>query len=61
MFWSVSVMVTTGFGEKTSPQNETELIVAIGIFLISSLFFGYVLYAMRLIFEDMAKLEKEYK
>ena len=61
LFWSVSVMVTIGFGEKISPQNNAELIVGVAILLSSALFFGYTINSMREIFDQMAKNEKEYK
>ncbi len=61
MFWSVSVLVTIGFGEKVSPQNETELVVGTFICLVSALFFGYTINAMREIFNLMNKNEKQYK
>ena len=61
LFWSISVLVTVGFGEKIRPQNDTELIVSSAILLISALFFGYTINAMREIFDDMAKNEKNYK
>ena len=61
LFWAVSVMVTIGFGEKVSPQNNTELMIAVLIFLSSALFFGYTINCMREIFDEMAKHEREYK
>ncbi len=61
MFWAVSVLVTIGFGEKISPQNDVELVVGTMILLISALFFGYTINAMRDIFDSMNKKEKEYK
>ena len=61
LYWSVSVMVTIGFGEKVSPQNNAELLVGVLIFLSSALFFGYNINRMREIFYDMVKNEKEYK
>ena len=61
LFWSISVVVTIGFGEKVSPQNNIELIVGSAIFLISALFFGYTINAMREIFDEMSKHEKQYK
>lgn len=61
LYWSVSVMVTIGFGEKVSPQNNLELITGIVIFLISALFFGYTINVMREISNQMTKNEKKYK
>ena len=61
MFWAVSVLVTIGFGEKISPQNDVELVVGTMILLSSALFFGYTINEMREIFDSMNKKEKEYK
>ena len=61
LYWSVSVMVTIGFGEKVSPQNNVELLVGIFIFLGSALFFGYTINVIREISNEITKNEKEYK
>ena len=61
LFWSISVLVTIGFGEKVSPQNNAELLVGGSILLCSALFFGYTINCMREIFDEMAKNEKNYK
>ena len=61
LYWAVSVMVTIGFGEKVSPQNELELGFGVLIYLSSALFFGYTINAMREIFDEMSKHAKQYK
>ena len=61
LYWSVSVMVTIGFGEKVSPQNNIELLTGIFILLSSALFFGYTINVIREISNEMMKNEKEYK
>ena len=61
LFWAVSVMVTIGFGEKVSPQNNAELMMGVLIFLGSALFYGFTINCMREIFDEMAKHEREYK
>ena len=61
IFWAISVLVTIGYGEKVSPQNDTELCVGTLIFLASALFFGYTINAMREIFTMMNENEKNFK
>lgn len=61
LFWAVSAMVTVGFGEKISPQNNAELIVGVMILLSSSLVLGFTLNSMREIFDEMSKHKKAYK
>lgn len=61
MYWAVSSMVTTGFGEKVSPQNNTELVVGVGILFISAFMFGFTLNSMGQIMESMSKNENEFK
>ncbi len=60
LYWAVSVMVTISNGQ-IQPQNNTESVVGIVIFLVSALFFGYSINTMREIFETMSKNEKNYK
>lgn len=61
MYWAVSSMVTTGFGEKVSPQNTMELAVGVGILFVSAFAFGFALNAMGQILEAMSKNENEFK
>lgn len=61
LFWSSAVMVTCGFGEKVSPQNNLELIVGVWILLSSALYLGYTINAMGEIFQQMQKHEKAMK
>ena len=61
IFWSIAAMVTIGCGDKVSPQNDTEMMIASAIYLSSTLLFGYIINCMREIFDDMAKNAKEYK
>lgn len=61
LFWAVSALVTIGFGEKISPQNETELAVGTLIYLVSALFFAYTVNSMGEIFVMMNRKEKQFK
>lgn len=61
LFWSVSMMVTVGFGEKVSPRNNLELVVGVWILLISSLLLGYTINAIGSILTEMSRNEIEYK
>lgn len=61
LYWATSSMVTIGYGEKVSPQNNTELFTGVCILLVSSLIFGFTLNSMKQIFDQMSKNENEFK
>lgn len=61
LYWSVSSMVTCGFGEKVSPQNNSELVVGVMILLCSAIFLGFMINSMREIIDEMGKHKKKYK
>lgn len=61
LYWATSVMVTSGYGEKVSPQNHTELFTGVCILLVSSFAFGFTLNSMKEIFDQISKNESEFK
>ena len=61
LYWSTSVLVTIGYGEKISPQNNTELFFGVCILLVSAFMFGFTLNSMKQIFDQMSKNENEFK
>ena len=61
LYWATSVMVTIGYGEKVSPQNNIELFIGVCILLVSALIFGFTLNSMKQIFDHMSKNENEFK
>ena len=61
LYWATSAMVTIGYGEKISPQNNTELFAGVCILLVSAFMFGFTLNSMRQIFNQMSKNEDEFK
>lgn len=61
LFWATAAMCTMGYGEKISPQNNTELFTGFCILLVSSFALGFTINSMKEIFDQMSKNEKELK
>jgi len=60
-YWSISMMATIGTGDKTSPQNNVEIVVSTFIAVVSVFFFGYCINSMKQILDMMSKEENDYK
>ena len=61
MYFSVSVLVNSGFDEKFLPQNNLEHIYLIFVLLVSGGLFGFVMFTIKEIFELKNKKTKGYK
>lgn len=61
LYWAVSVVVTMGYSEKISPQNQREVLTATIVLLISGLLYGYSMNAIREIFDEISKKHREHK
>ena len=61
LYWAVSVMVTMGYSDRISPQNDTETLIAIIILLVSAILYGYSMNMIREIFDEISKNHREHK
>lgn len=61
LYWAVSVMVSMGYSDKISPQNQIETLAAIIILLVSALLYGYSMNMIREIFDEISKNHKKHK
>ncbi len=61
LYWAVSVMVTMGYSDKISPQNDLETLFAIIILMVSAILYGYSMNMIREIFDEISKNYREHK
>ena len=60
LFWAVSNIVSIGY-QKVAPQNNFELFFGVMIVLFSAFVFGYALFSMQNIYNEISKEEIDFK
>ena len=61
LYWAFVTITTIGYGDIV-PQNQNEYLFTMGVIIIGSIFFGYSLTSIGIIFHDLDKdeLQKKY-
>lgn len=54
LYWAITTISTTGYGDIT-PQNEGEFLFSLFIMILGSMFFGYLLTYIGVVFDKLQK------